>query len=257
MAAMSIFNLRNLTQFVGGTVLYEEKMTSTSEVAKNHLAQNPGTKLPLLVVCDQQTAGRGQRGKSWMSDSDSLTFTWCIDENQIPECNRSKLSVLVGISVCQQLSYSDHMCPQLKWPNDIIVSGRKVCGILVEKIVRDSSTYLIGVGINVNQEASSVRAMPMFGTRFQPGSLREFTGDVLDLPNLIVQLIRKIDSNAKDKLFEISDYPELVAFRGSSIRFRQKNGVETVGTLKGIDSDGAIRIQVGNETNTYISGSIL
>lgn len=246
------------------TVLYEQAMTSTSDLAKQKLtAKGTIPPLPMLVICDRQTSGRGQPGKSWSSDQSSLTFTWCDSKKNI-RTNDSLLPLIVGASVCEALELLEIPNAKLKWPNDVMLDQRKVCGILVEKIpVDDDSVFLIGIGINLNQNEADLKKLAIESNRFQPGSLRIAARKIVDAQTVLETVLARLDENVRTSADWVSRIEARMLFLNERIEFARPNsnpnpnGEMVTGELLGIDADGQIRIQTESEVATLASGQIL
>ena len=123
-------------------------MTSTNDVAKQLIAGGPA--MPLLVLTDQQTAGRGQQDRSWWAGQGALTFSWVQHFDMQP--NIPILSLASAAAVADVLDTLDcSLGAQVKWPNDVYVSQKKIAGILIESVnTADGRLFIIGIGINAN-----------------------------------------------------------------------------------------------------------
>ena len=110
-----------------------------------------------LVVADRQTAGKGRRGRAWESPAGSNLYFSLILRPEISADNASVLTLVMAHSVCRTLSTQTGLDCKIKWPNDIVIDGKKVCGILTElSFEKNGSFYLIvGVGINVLRQVFS------------------------------------------------------------------------------------------------------
>ncbi len=136
-------------------IIWLESIDSTNEEARRRLPELDNLS---VLSARQQTAGRGQRGNTWSSEpGDNLTFSIVLKYGsgaltQIRAADQSAISEITALSVVDLLS-SHGIGAEIKWPNDIYVGDRKVCGILIEHSVRDAclSSSIIGVGLNVNQ----------------------------------------------------------------------------------------------------------
>jgi BirA family biotin operon repressor/biotin-[acetyl-CoA-carboxylase] ligase len=107
-----------------------------------------------VVTADYQTKGRGQRGSSWQSEAGkNLLMSIVVYPEFLKVTEAFMLSKCVALAACDLLSvYSNKV--QIKWPNDILIDGKKVAGILIENILRGSEIYasIVGIGINFNQQ---------------------------------------------------------------------------------------------------------
>ena len=136
----------------GYHVLYQEKTDSTN-VWAGRLARE-GAPSRTLVCADMQTDGRGRRGRRWESPpGESLYMTLILRPDFCPQ-QASMLTLVTGLSVAQALCAMTGLEALLKWPNDVVVSGKKICGILTEMNAEVEAIHYIvsGIGINVNQQ---------------------------------------------------------------------------------------------------------
>ncbi len=160
-------------------IKFYDTVASTNDTVRS---LPPGT----LVWADNQTSGRGQRGNSWESEPGcNLTFSFTV----APSCLRMDrafiLSEAVSLAVVETLRDAGTEA-RIKWPNDIYVGERKICGILIENTVRASgyvSLSVVGVGINVNQ-CNFVSDAP------NPVSMRQLTGTDYDRKAVLASFCR-------------------------------------------------------------------
>jgi BirA family biotin operon repressor/biotin-[acetyl-CoA-carboxylase] ligase len=256
---MSSFDPMNLKQLEGlGTIIHQTEMPSTNDVAKHTLLNDPSEiTFPLLVICDRQTSGRGQPGKTWQSDEHSLTFTWCVPVESVPSANQTLLPLIAGVSVCEAIESKGISDAKLKWPNDVLIQRRKVCGILVEKIVSgDNSWLLVGIGINVNQTKNETDALDQSNSAFPPGSLRVHRGKEVEVQSLLRSICHRLAENASKKTQWSERCNSLFDFRDEQINFTKPDGGEVVGTFQGVDSMGKLRLDVNGELQLFASGQI-
>lgn len=117
------------------------------------LAADPAIPTPFLIGSERQTAGRGRGGNLWWSGDGGLMFSIGVDMPSLglATCDWPRFSLVTGLAIADTLS---HFLPTssigLKWPNDVWVDGRKVCGILIEQADRAPDRLVVGIGINVN-----------------------------------------------------------------------------------------------------------
>ncbi|QEG23819.1 biotin--[acetyl-CoA-carboxylase] ligase [Mariniblastus fucicola] len=253
---MADLNLQELEQIDGvGSVFHRPSMTSTSDIARERLLSNPQIALPMLTICDQQTAGRGQPGKSWLSDGQSLTFTLSIAASEIPEPNRSWLSLIAGVSVCESLDALDVTGSKLKWPNDVLIDRKKVCGILVEKIsASNGQCFLIGIGINVNQTPEEIEALKNSDAKFPPGSLRGQGSEPIDVHALLKTVVERLHRNVMSESNWPESYQARMDFIGEQIEFVPPGGETITGVLAGVDPCGRICFEVEGKRLAFASG---
>ncbi len=147
----SELNLKLQTKVLGKELVFFSSIDSTNlEIARRAQEKDHG----FLVVADEQTSGRGRRGRTWVSvEKKNLYFSLMLKPEFSPEV-ASMLTLVMALSVVQGIEQKTSLDCGIKWPNDIVCKDKKVCGILTEmRAEPDLIHYVtIGVGINVNQE---------------------------------------------------------------------------------------------------------
>jgi BirA family biotin operon repressor/biotin-[acetyl-CoA-carboxylase] ligase len=140
------------TRFVGQRVIYYPRLTSTMDVAKREAQQ--GAAEGTIIVADEQTVGKGRLNRGWLSPEGNIALSIVLYPS-LPYL--PFLIMLASLSVVHSIEAVTGLKSQVKWPNDILINGRKVCGILIESEVRgDMVEYAImGIGVNVNLRLSS------------------------------------------------------------------------------------------------------
>jgi BirA family biotin operon repressor/biotin-[acetyl-CoA-carboxylase] ligase len=212
----------------------------------------------LLIVADEQTKGRGRRGRSWHSrPGENLTFSLLL-RPALPARNVAPLTLLAGAALAATLSQL-RLAPKLKWPNDVLldVAGgpRKVAGILTEMSSEgDRIRHLVlGIGINVNAEAfpdDLARAT----------SLRLAVGASLDSAALLASFLNvfepRYDAFVAGGPAAALDEWNHYAFLGQPCWIEQASG-RIEGVAEGVDASGALRIRTGaNETISVHGGEV-
>ncbi len=140
------------SQWLGKELYYKESVDSTNTWAKK-LAEE-GASHGTVVLADEQTAGKGRRGRVWENPKGvNLAFTFLLRPDFLPEA-APMLTLVMGLSVAQ-VCRKFGLDAWIKWPNDVVVNKKKICGILTEMSAQiDYVNYVvIGTGINVNQES--------------------------------------------------------------------------------------------------------
>jgi BirA family transcriptional regulator, biotin operon repressor / biotin---[acetyl-CoA-carboxylase] ligase len=131
-------------------IAYFTELDSTNRKAKEMAAQ--GAPEGTLVVAEAQTRGRGRIGRNWYSPSQTGIYTSLILRPKLPPNEAPKITLVTGVAVAETLLAVTPLKPDIKWPNDILVRGRKICGILTETSTEmDAIDFVVvGVGVNVN-----------------------------------------------------------------------------------------------------------
>ncbi len=181
---------------VVGHVEYQKSMGSTSDVALK-LAAGSDAAMPALVLTERQTAGRGRGSHRWWAGPGALTFSlvieparWDIADWQLPQ-----LSLTTAVAVCDVLS---NLCPaetwQIKWPNDVVIGGRKICGILIEVPNVKPKRAVLGVGLNVNNSWQHAPAeLHETGLRSTGTALCDVAGYAWDRTDVLHQLLTALE----------------------------------------------------------------
>ncbi len=136
---------------MGKKLIYKETVDSTNLVIKR--AALAGAPHGTVAMAEQQTAGRGRRGRSWASPpGDNLYFSLMLCPD-FPTRMAPMLTLVMAVAVAQAVRH-EGVNGKIKWPNDLVVNGRKVCGILTELYLKEDDSFyvIIGTGINVNQQ---------------------------------------------------------------------------------------------------------
>lgn len=136
------------TKWAGKHICYFKELDSTNARAKQE-ADN-GAAEGTLVVTDMQTAGRGRRGRSWNSPAGvNLYFTLILKPVYQPD-KAAMVTLVMALAVAERISLTCGMEAEIKWPNDVVVNGKKVCGILTEMNVEHGQIQCVAVGVGVN-----------------------------------------------------------------------------------------------------------
>ena len=142
----------------GQQVIYREKVSSTNELAKE-LAQK-GAAQGTVVIAEEQTGGKGRLGRVWYSPPGQGLWFSVILRPEISPVDASKLTLISAVGVARTIRELTRIPAGIKWPNDVLIDQRKVCGILLEMSAEiDKINYIVvGVGVNVNLDEAKIPA---------------------------------------------------------------------------------------------------
>ena len=236
-------------------VEFHEEIDSTNTRGLQLLA-NGHDRFPWLVLAERQTAGRGRGGNRWWSADGSLTFSLLLDRDQVEPARRAQLSLAVGIGLCRAVeSLVPGLPVRLKWPNDLYVEGRKLCGILVEAPQGGAAGVVIGVGLNVNNSF----ALAPSELQTTATSLSDCHGHALDREAVLSRSLSEI----LQAIGRLDESPELLQeewasrcyLAGRIVHLETPRG-RTIGLCLGIDSDGALLLQSENGPSRHTSGVV-
>lgn len=215
-----------------------ENCFSTNDEILSVLNEDEST----AVFTFNQTKGRGQYGNIWKVIPDqNLAYSFSIKTSKI-NINNTFLNYYTAIIVRDFLANLTNADAKIKWPNDIILNGKKVCGILIEKKKINSEEYFIlGIGINILQTD--------FSNLPKAGSVLSVTGLTFDLTKFVHQFHPYLSSRIEniDSENEILDNYNHFLFKKDEISVFQKNNVRQNGIIKNADKNGFLWIDLENE----------
>ncbi|MFD2445832.1 biotin--[acetyl-CoA-carboxylase] ligase [Bacillus sp. CGMCC 1.16607] len=139
------------TSFLGQSIHYEESVDSTQKVA--HRLANENTPEGTIIVAEEQTSGRGRMDRKWHSPKYTGIWMSVILRPKVVLAKAPQLTLIAAVAVVQAIEEMTDLSPQIKWPNDILINGKKMTGILTELQAESDRIHsiIIGMGINVNQ----------------------------------------------------------------------------------------------------------
>ncbi len=198
-----------------------------------------------IVVADVQTAGKGRFNRSWVSDSGGLWFSILL-KHQTPE-KSFMFGFAVGVCVCRAANALG-IAADVKWPNDVLVDGKKLCGILSENIIcGDSVSTIVGVGININNSIPLESATTLSEELGRGIDTQDFLKSVL---NLFKEYLRSIESNKAGHV--LSDWNSYWGGKGDSVCVKTLSG-DIVGIAEAIDSDGCLVVRSADNSQSIVS----
>ena len=236
---------------------YREELGSTNDLALE-LARQVDTPLPLLVLTDQQTAGRGRGVRRWWSAAGALTCSVVIevDPSQLPRPRAALISLTTALAIADALqSLVPDAVIGLKWPNDVLIGAGKVCGVLVESPPHPAGRFVIGFGLNVNNSS----AQAPIELRATVTSLRDAAQRDFDLQDVLIRILQRL-----------TEYVQLLTVNGldPSDRWSPRcvltgRTVEVeigrqrlAGVCQGIDRDGALLVHTSQGQQRCRSGTV-
>lgn len=142
------------TQMMGRYIHFEEIVSSTQKIARN--LANEGVEEGTIVVADQQTNGKGRMARVWYSPKGTGIWMSMIIRPNLPINQTPQLTLLTAVAIVQAIEELTPLKPEIKWPNDIMLNGKKLVGILTELQAEADQVHsvIIGTGINVNQKVA-------------------------------------------------------------------------------------------------------
>lgn len=227
------------------------------------LAARPEVPTPAVVVARLQTAGRGRGSNTWWADDGALTFSLLLDTARwtITPRDWPRLSLAAGVAVCDALAgmnLESRSSLGLRWPNDVLIDGRKVCGILIESpggAPPAKDRLIVGIGINVNNSWQA--APPDAGP--EGTALCDVTGRRHDVQTILFGVLRALAERLKQLADGDEQLPQawqqLDLLRGRTVRI-DTNGHHTEGTCVEIATDGALVLEAADGHQRIYSGIV-
>ncbi len=209
-----------------------------------------------LVTADEQTAGRGRAGRRWHTPPGSALALSLIlrpspSEAAFP-ARLTGLAALALVDCCRDLGLE----VEIKWPNDVLLRGRKFAGILVETVWNGSALDAAIVGIGVNVAPSALP--PTAELSFPATSLAAEVGRPLDRLQLLRDILSALWAWRSRILSDefLRAWEASLAYRGQPVSVSQEGGGPLVGTLVGLEPDGSLRLQANSKTVIVHFGEI-
>ncbi|OON97551.1 MAG: biotin--[acetyl-CoA-carboxylase] ligase [Epulopiscium sp. Nele67-Bin005] len=228
------------TEILGKNIIYYDEVSSTNIVAKDLMRK--GVAQGTIIIANYQTEGKGRQGKNWVeTKGEGIAFSIIL----YPNYNIEKISILTlitGIVVCQSLREITGYPLKIKWPNDIILNGKKICGILTEAInIEDGYGVVVGIGINVNN-VQFAQETP-YASSLYLECLRRFNrADIISVILKKLETSYKIYQTHKNFVNFIDIYEELCLNIGEAIYIKQ-NGAKVKAYVLGVTKDGNLSVQ--------------
>jgi BirA family biotin operon repressor/biotin-[acetyl-CoA-carboxylase] ligase len=238
-------------------VEHRPEVDSTNNVALR-LAARDTIATPFVVIAEHQRAGRGRGQNRWWSSTGAVTLTVVVDgaASKIPIQNWSQISLATGLATCEAIrELVPNERPQLKWPNDVYLRSRKVCGILVETSPVRPGLIAIGVGVNVNNRLTTAPAE----IQATATSLAEVAKTDFDRTQFSVLLLQRIERSLRQlesNTLALSDsWRSLCMLQGRTLRVDAGN-LTLIGVCQGIDDEGALLLHTDSGVQRCFAGVV-
>lgn len=233
------------------------KIGSTNAAAME--AASAGAPEGSVFLAERQTAGRGRGANPWHSPQSTGIYCSVVLRPALPPSEALLFSLAAGLAVQAAIQEIDsRVKPDLKWPNDVLIEGKKFCGILTEMNAEATRVrhLVVGIGINVNQASFPAELQPL------ATSLRLATGTEWSRVDVCAALLKSLDSEYRN-LLEKPGARESILRRfqesSSSVRGRQVRVEENVpfeGVTEGLDARGFLQVRTPQGMRTVLSGTV-
>lgn len=245
------------TDFIGHDIHYFKEVDSTNEVAK-YLAKN-GAEEGTIVISEIQNRGKGRRGKTWISPPGGVWMTIILRPDILPS-SAPQLTLVTGVAVAETLKKECKLDVGIKWPNDILIGNKKVCGILTEvnASINKVNYVVVGIGIDMNVD------VPLFPPELQRGatSLKNELDTEINGALLVQKFLLEFENYYNE--FKEGKFPEILnKWRllsktiGNNVEVRTR-GKTVRGEAVGINKDGVLILELEDGSlRKMISGECL
>lgn len=235
------------TQIIGSHIIEIEQTTSTNTYTAN-LLQSKKQAEGTVIIADNQTDGKGQDQNKWESEpSKNLTFSIILYPNFLDPGDQFLLSQSISLGIIDFLKtiLPDHQSIKIKWPNDIYVEDKKICGILIQNSITGNclSDSIIGIGLNVNQSIFKSKAP-------NPISIKNLTDKEIDLQDSLSSLCSSLDNRYNQLASQQNEiirqnYLELLYRFGEWCNYKINENL-LVAKINGISEFGQLLLQDRN-----------
>ena len=236
------------TLFMGKNLVYVPECHSTNTLAAE-LCQRSSTIEGTMIVTDSQTKGRGQRGNEWYSEPyKNLTISVILKPVFIKPGDQFNLTIAISLALRDYLTRRVAGVIKIKWPNDILLNGKKVCGILIENSIKRDviQQSVVGIGLNVNQlvfESENASSM-----KLAAGHDFVLPDELSLLMALLEQRYLQLRSGKIEQLK--GEYLNVLYAIGERRKFTETDG-EVEGTIVGITQQGMLMMAVQGHIRSY------
>jgi BirA family biotin operon repressor/biotin-[acetyl-CoA-carboxylase] ligase len=212
-----------------------------------------------VLVAEEQTAGRGRMGRSWVSHPGaSLTFSVLIRPLRVPPARRGWLPLLTGVAVATAVRSVAAVAATLKWPNDVLAGDRKLAGILAEQ---SGQAVVLGIGVNVSTPADALPASP--GGLPATSLLAEGADVAREV--LLIEVLRQLERLYLPFLADpdpgrsglLTSYRTLCATLGRQVRVELPAGRSVAGVAEDVDTEGRLLIRQAGTTTPVSAGDVI
>jgi BirA family transcriptional regulator, biotin operon repressor / biotin---[acetyl-CoA-carboxylase] ligase len=227
---------------------HREVVTSTNTILVERARR--GSPAGAVLIADRQTAGRGRGGHRWEDRPGGSVAVSVLVDDRAP---RPTLVPLAAGLAVRQVALTLGASPELKWPNDVLLAGRKTAGILVER-VSEAGQLVIGIGLNLDW-----RGTERTGEAASWTSFAEATGTDVDRREAVVDLLAALDRwltvTERDPGRLVHDYRDVCVTLGAEVQVELPDGI-TVGVAEDVTPEGALLLRTGERQLRLDAGSV-
>lgn len=244
------------TKWAGREIYCYEQIDSTNNAAK--AAAEQGGVHGTLFLAEQQSSGKGRRGRSWISPPGTGIWMTILLRPQLEPACASMLTLVAALSMSRAIEQETGLKAQIKWPNDIVVNGKKVCGILTEMSAEMEWIHYVVIGLGTN---ANIEEFPK-ELQDKATSLRKECGKEIKRVPVVCAFLAYFEKDYEDFMEKqdlsglLEEYNKRLVNCGREVRILDLKE-EYIGIAKGIDRSGAlVVVKEKGETVTITSGEV-
>lgn len=231
---------------IGRKLIHLESVDSTNNYTAN-LVKSEGLSSGTVILADEQFEGKGQRGAEWVVEPGmNLTFSVYLEVVNLSVENQFDLSKIVALSICHFLAKRG-IRSEVKWPNDILVNGQKISGVLIENSISSLRPIrsVVGIGVNINQTRFR---------KFNATSIQSELGQFYPVKDALFSFIESFNT-LSEELFGNSTllherYLEKLYQLNSKNRYKDATG-EFEGEIRGVEQSGRLIVLKDEQEVSY------
>ena len=224
---------------------YFKQITSTNDAASQWL--NSGAQGRYFAVADEQIMGRGRDGRKWETPPNSaLAFSLAFSREHMPIENFALVNGYVSVAICKTLEKHFNLEVKIKWPNDILLNGQKLSGILTEAKWQANQLQHLIIGIGINVASSSIEQSSQF--QYPATYLNAWLAKPLPRSDLIGKFVASIFKGFEQENNRnlLKQWESRLAYRNEKVELLRANKNKMIAILIGLDSNGRIRLRDEN-----------
>ena len=235
-----------------------DESPSTNAVVVEHA--RVGEAEGLVVVAEHQTSGRGRLDRVWITPPRAaLTVSFLLTPKDVPRARWPWLPLLAGIAVSEAVRRVAEVDTELKWPNDVLMAGRKVAGILVERVERGvAPAAVVGIGLNVSSARSELPVPAATSLALEGAATLDRSVILREILRSFAALYLQWQEERGDPAGGLSaSYVRRCATLGRRVRVELPTGKQVHGEATGIDADGHLQVRTANGLAVLGAGDVV
>jgi BirA family biotin operon repressor/biotin-[acetyl-CoA-carboxylase] ligase len=249
------------TRIIGCQIHYQATLASTNDLLRQLADQ--GVPEGTLVIANEQTAGRGRLGRSWLAPGGtSLLFSLLFRPAFLGPAQAQWLTMICGLAVAEAIEAEAPLKASLKWPNDILLAGRKAGGILTELATIGTALdhVVVGIGLNVNVEFQRGDASPDLAALAKTAtSIAQELGHPIPRLPLLLSILQRIDmryARLRSGVSPRSEWAVRLSTLGQAVEIVSPTG-RFAGYAEGVGKDGALLLRLPDGTlKSFFAGDV-